>query len=381
MSELNLGGELLELGSQNHMMVSELTVTLSWTAAVDLDLMAFYKTKSGESGGVYSELYSDGGQGSLSAFPFMQLDQDAGVSEREGSSSETLKVRSLDEITELHLVAVNFSDAAYNKESAFANFDGRVTIENESGQSFTVVLASKDTGSAALFATIEHTNSLMGPVLSLTNASKVMSFTALRKSIPGAADLSLANKLLLKGRGDSAPLMVSEGGVHATLRWKANVDLDLHCFYVNQSGAPSSGGGGFFSKLFGGGVERLTEASGHIYFRSRGSLSEAPFIELDQDAGIGDQGGDNEENIRFGDIRKLKEAIIVANIFNKPNACFGDYDGSVIVTAGSQELVVPLIEKETGAWCIIAKLDNRDGVVTLTNINRVQSARPTPGAV
>lgn len=381
MSTSELGNELLELGSQNHMMVSELTVTLSWTAAVDLDLMAFYKTKSGKTGGVYSEMYSDGGQGSLNSFPFMQLDQDAGVSEQAGESTETLKIKSLDDISELHLVAVNFSDAAYNKESAFANFDGRVIIENENGERFTVVLASKDSGSAALFATIEHTNNLMGPILSLTNSSKVMNFSDLRASIPGAADLSLANKLLLKGRGDSAPLMSVEGQVQATLRWKASVDLDLHCFYVSQETSASSSTG-FFSKLFGGGGSSSSVGgSGHIYFRNRGSIQEAPFIELDQDAGIGDQGGENEENIRFGEISKVKEAIIVANIFNKPNACFGDYDGSVIIRAGSQEIVVPLIEKKQGAWCVIAKIENKNGVPTIININQTQSARPTPGSV
>jgi len=169
--------------------------------------------------------------------------------------------------------------------------------------------------------------------------------------------------------------------VHATLRWKANVDLDLHCFYVTQASAPSQGGGGFFSKLFGAGSTERLSTSGHIYFRDRGSLSQAPFIELDQDAGIGDQGGDNEENIHFGDISMSQEAIIVANIFNKPNACFGDYDGSVIVKSGEQEVVVPLVEQTTGVWSVITKVENGAGVPTLMNINRVQSACPSAGLV
>jgi uncharacterized protein involved in tellurium resistance len=381
MSLDNLKSELIELGSQDHMMVSELTVTLSWNAAVDLDLMAFYQTKSGESGGVYSELYSEGGQGNLNAFPYMQLDQDAGLSEDEGASRETLKIKTLDEISSLYLVAMNFSDAAYNKESSFASFDGQVTIENEKGQKVTVVLASQAVGAAALFATIEHTNDLMGPVLSLTNKSEVMSFKELTERVPGASELSLVNKLLLKGRGDSAALQVTEGGVQATLRWKASVDLDLHCFYITRDRASESAGGGIFSKIFGKSSPSSPGQSGHIYFRQRGSISKSPFIELDQDAGIGDQGGDNEENIRFGDIGEIQEAVIVANIFNKPNARFADYDGSVIVRAAGQELTVPLIEEAPGAWCVIAKIQNQDGVPTLINVNKTQSARPTPGSV
>ena len=42
-------------------------VTLQWTAAVDLDLMAFYKTKDGRVGGIYSDNYAGG---SLGRCPF-----------------------------------------------------------------------------------------------------------------------------------------------------------------------------------------------------------------------------------------------------------------------------------------------------------------------
>ena len=98
---------------------------------------------------------------------------------------------------------------------------------------------------------------------------------------------------------------------------------------------------------------------------------------MDQDAGIGDQGGDNEENIRFGDISVINRAIIVANIFNKPNARFGTYDGRVSVKAGEQEILVPLNTKEMGAWCVIAEIDNQSGTPKIVNCNQVMKKRPS----
>lgn len=358
--------------SRSVMFAQELTVTLSWHAAVDLDLMAFYKTKSGEVGGVYSSMYAAGGDGDLRAFPYMKLDQDAGVGAQGGGDEkrETLKIKSLDEIAELYLVAVNFTDASKNKSSEFASFDGRVNVSNEKGEEINVVLASRDQGSAAVFARIEHTNALIGPVLH--NESRVLSFDQLRAELPGASSLSLANKLILQGQGDSAPLAVTSGEVKAQLVWSASVDLDLHCFYRTRASEESSGG--FLSSLFGGGGSGPKE--GHIYFGNRGRLSDSPYIELDQDAGIGDQGGDNEENMRLGDISAIDRVLIAVNIYNKPNASFGTYDGRVVVRAGAQEIEVPLTTREMGAWCVIAEISNEGGAPRLINVNRVQKDKP-----
>lgn len=194
MSDLSSLENLLSTSgsSQEVMFAQELTVTLSWYAAVDLDLMAFYRTQSGAVGGVYSSMYAQGGQGDLNAFPHMKLDQDAGVGAGgDGQEKrETLKIKSLDQITQLYLVAVNFTDASRNQASEFASFDGRVCVTNEKGDEINVVLASKESGAAAVFARIEHSNSLIGPILH--NESRVLSFAELRAELPGAQDLSLA---------------------------------------------------------------------------------------------------------------------------------------------------------------------------------------------
>ena len=363
--------------SQKVLFVNELTVTLSWHAQVDLDLMAFYKTRSGEIGGVYSSMYAEGGQGGLDSFPYMQLSGDAGVGAAGGDEEkqETLQIKTLDEIAELYLVAMNFTDASQNRQSEFASFDGRVTVRNEEGKEITVVLASKKQGPVAVFARIEHTNQLIGPVLH--NESQVMTFAQFREEIPGAAELSLANKLLLQGQGDSATLSTTEGQVSAQLMWSTSVDLDLHCFYQSREITVEGSGGGFLQSLFGGGGPKTyPPAAGHIYFADRGSLKRPPYIELDQDAGVGDTGGDNEENMVIGDISVIERALIAVNIFNKPNARFGTYDGRVILRAGEQEIVVSLDTQKTGAWCVIAEIDNRSGQPRVTNRSAVQKSTP-----
>jgi uncharacterized protein involved in tellurium resistance len=379
MSQLSEADALLQNqgDSQKVLFVNELTVTLSWRAQVDLDLMAFYRTKSGDVGGVYSSMYAEGGQGSLDRFPFMELDQDAGVGASGGDSekSETLKISSLEEIAELYLVAINFTDASRNCQSEFASFDGQVKVNNGEGRELTVVLASKEQGAVAVFGRIEHTNALIGPVLH--NESKVMSFSTFREELPGANQLSLANKLLLQGQGDSAQLNVDHGEVSAQLLWSESVDLDLHCFYQSRE-IKTQSSGGFLSSLFGGGGEQVTPAQeGHIYFGQRGSLRKPPYIELDQDAGIGDQGGDNEENMKIGDISVIERALIAVNIFNKPNARFGSYDGRVVLRAGGQEIEVTLATQEMGAWCVIAEIDNRGLQPKITNLSRVQKNKPS----
>ena len=75
--ELKQKGESAAIGAFN-----QLKVSLIWTSAVDLDLMAFYKTKDGRTEGVYSDNYSGGNMGTLNSFPFMQLSGDDAAREK-----------------------------------------------------------------------------------------------------------------------------------------------------------------------------------------------------------------------------------------------------------------------------------------------------------
>lgn len=162
--------------------------------------------------------------------------------------------------------------------------------------------------------------------------------------------MEIREKIIIKEKESHA---LADKDLHAQLRWKKAVDLDLYALYLKKDGT-----------------------TGKVYFGSRGSKTRSPYIYLDQDAGVGDVGGDNVENMYFTNLSDIKHVLIVANIYGKRNAVFASFDGEVSVKSGSQELIVPLTAKEGGNWCVIAKFDNIDNQPKLTNINQVYANRP-----
>jgi len=348
----------------------QLMVSLVWTSAVDLDLMAFYKTKSGEVGGVYSDNYSGGSIGDLNSFPFMQLSGDAGVGAVGGDNREEMRIMKLDDIEELYICALNFTDASQSRNSSFSTYDARVEVTTDSGEKHTIALDSNVQGTVATICKFK--SGFMGA--QLINDSTVMDFDTFKLSIPGADTLKLSSKVVLNTPGQSMILQKKGESKDfiATLRWHSAVDLDLHCFYQLKNSQPAQSGG-FFKKLMGSSTSNAT--LGHISFSSKGSLNTSPWICLDQDSGVGDVGGENEENMRFKKLESLNGAIIVANIYNKKTN-FSQYDGLVIVTGGGREIEVPLTETRKGSWCVVALIDNRDGTPKLININKTISTQP-----
>jgi len=154
----------------------------------------------------------------------------------------------------------------------------------------------------------------------------------------------------------------------ATLKWTSAVDLDLHCFYRLKD--DPNVGKGFFGKLLS------TSQEGHISFSTKGSETKAPWIRLDEDSGVGDTGGDNEENMFFSNIDEIESAIIAANIFAK-DTNFSQYNGKVIVQGGNSIFEVPLTETQKGSWCVVALIDNRNENTMLKNINITLKNKPT----
>lgn len=167
--------------------------------------------------------------------------------------------------------------------------------------------------------------------------------------------MEIKDKVVIREKGDTAAIPTKD--LVATLRWRKAVDLDLWCFYRTKDGQ-----------------------EGMINYGNRGCLQRAPFISLDADAGVGDKGGDNEENIRFADLSNIEHAYVCANIYGKSHANFASYDGSVVVKASNQTFEVPLIDKIQGSWCVVAHFDN-SGPVTpkLENVNVTLAERPSIG--
>ena len=372
-------GFTLEAKGQGHYIpINQLSVSLKWTAAVDLDLMAFYKTKDGSTGGVYSDNYMGGNLGTLNAFPFMQLSGDAGGGATAGDNVETMRILKLDNIAELHIIAVNHTDAVAGTQATFAHYDGHVEVATDAGETITIPLASNDQGCVACICKIVNTNPITGP--QLLNESIVESFESFQARVPGAAGLQLSSKIVLTSKGDAAPLSASDD-VECFLQWTSAVDLDLHCFYRlkgagSTSGASSSGGlAGLFGSMTGagGGPPPPDE---HIYFQNMGDLDTHPHICLHEDEGVGAEGGDNEELISIRAIEPFEHILIVANIYGEPNSNFASYDGSVQCFVGGQEINVPLTESTQGSWCVVARIDNSTGSPKLINVNRVVANEP-----
>jgi tellurite resistance protein TerA len=166
--------------------VKQAMLTLSWTKAVDLDLMAFGKKKDGSTFGVFTEMLSKDPktQGDLNAFPFMQLSKDAGVGAKGGANEETIKLYQLDSsIDEVHFVCLNYTDASQNKSASFANYDATINMINDKGENLIQGQLNDATqGVAAHLCTIKN-GAICG---SFINQNKVMSLQELIANIPGA---------------------------------------------------------------------------------------------------------------------------------------------------------------------------------------------------
>jgi len=167
--------------------------------------------------------------------------------------------------------------------------------------------------------------------------------------------VTAANRKTVLAVGESVKLNVSKPlrNIKVKLHWTAPVDLDLHAIYRTKRGNESS-----------------------VYFGNR----EEDGMTLDFDAGIGDVGGQNEENITLDSLDSLEEVLFATKIYLKGGS-YSDYNGKVVVkTNNGDEIVVPLTSREHVDWCVIAKLLNSPNGPELVNLNKVSAVDPVVGA-
>lgn len=174
-------------GEQAAIAIHKLQVILQWHAPVDLDLMAFYRAKDGRVGGVFSNNYPGGTLGNLNAFPFIQLSADAGVDQQDEEHQEELTIERLSDLAELYICTLNYTDAAENRSTAFANYDGGVTVTDDVGHSITVPLNAKQKGHVAVIAKIIQ--DAAGKAV-LKNENSILTLGQFFQDIPGAMQLS-----------------------------------------------------------------------------------------------------------------------------------------------------------------------------------------------
>lgn len=162
----------------------EMLVSLKWTKAVDLDLMAFFKKKDGSVGSVFTSQMG-GSMGDLNSFPFIKLSGDAGVGDKGGNNEEKITISKIDPtIAEIYLVVVNYHAASKGLAESFKTYDGQLEVKTDTGESFGMLLDSPESGVAAVIARIDNTG-IAGPKLVKENRI-VTDVQHLVSDIPGA---------------------------------------------------------------------------------------------------------------------------------------------------------------------------------------------------
>lgn len=190
--------------------------------------------------------------------------------------------------------------------------------------------------------------------------------------------MDLLPKHELKQKGQEAFLDGAVTRFHVKIQWKTSVDLDLHAILELKPDATMTAKTGGFLGIGGRSTTiPVSKTDHHVSFRNKGSLTSEPFVSLDKDAGVGDKGGDNEENLTFEKLEAVKYALIVANIYNKPNSNFASYDGKVTIITNKGNIIVPLSESKPGSWFVVAMLDNSSPIgAKIININEVLKEQP-----
>jgi len=362
MVELKAKVTLKKKGEEAYISLKQLIVSLRWSASVDLDLMAFYKSKDGQMGGVFSDNYAGGSMGNLNSFPYIQLSGDAGVGATGGENEEILRITKLDDMAEVYICAINFTDASQNRPHSYHDYDAHVLLVDDRGESIAVPLDSQSQGTVAVIAKIDNTG-FMGA--KLINENQIMDLSSFQSLIPGADSLKLASKIVLKRKGDSVQLKTkSTGGVGELL-----VNLNWH-----QSSTSTQPQGGFLSRMFSpsgnqGGIDLdvgclfelqngqkgAIQALGNCF----GNFNQPPYILHcgDDRTGAWTEG----ENMRINGekIAEIKRILIYAFIYEGV-ANWSQADGVVTIKPPSgPEIIVNLDEhRDNQGMCAIALLEN-----------------------
>lgn len=138
--------------------------------------------------------------------------------------------------------------------------------------------------------------------------------------------------------GESTTLNTSSGpitDIAVKLQWTKAIDLDLHAFYRTKDGSEE-----------------------HVYFTNKDA---GHGIRLDQDAGVGDSAGANEENLTVESLSNIDRVLFATNIYGESHSDdrFANYDGKIQFTTNHGQVIdVPLQAQEKGAWCVLSLLDS-----------------------
>lgn len=178
--------------------------------------------------------------------------------------------------------------------------------------------------------------------------------------------MELKAKIVIKAKGESATLPATVKEARCALKWTSSVDLDLMAFGEKKDGTKFS----VFTKNLGG---------------SHGDLNQSPYVSLSGDAGVGAEGGDNEEVLTMAKFDDIKYMDLVALNYtaakeNKPEA-FNKYDGGLDIQTNDpeQSFGLKLDSSEEGVANYIARFEA--GVSGLKIIKKDTVLRDLPALV
>ncbi len=366
MAQLKPKVTLKAKGQEAYVSVKQLMATLRWTASVDLDLMAFYKAKDGRVGGVFSDNYAGGSLGSLNSFPFIELSGDEGVGATGGANEETLRITSLDDMAELYICTINFTDASQKRDSIYSRYDAEVVVIDDKGESIAVPLDSNQSGTVAIIAKIDNSG-FMGA--KLVNENRVMDISSFQSAIPGANLLKIASKIVLKNKGDFVKLKPKSGKAG-----EIQVNLNWH------QGQQKSGG--FFSKMLGGGSGAIDLDLGCLFEmmdgqigsiqplgNSFGAFDYPPYIQHSGDDRTGALASGETLRVNGNYISQIKRILIYSYIYEGV-AKWTEADGIVTIKqVGSPPIEVNLDNPRDGqSMCAIALFENMGGAFNVTKV-------------
>ena len=137
-----------------------LQIEMVWASDTDLDLCLFWKTKDGKEGGVFSNEYNQNMDdlGSLDKFPFIKHSGDEKTPRPGGESNEQIKVKTIDALSELYVIVLNYDAAIDNKNVTFNEHTGRVEITTDTGDNFEVPVDDARSGHVYVVCKIENSD-------------------------------------------------------------------------------------------------------------------------------------------------------------------------------------------------------------------------------
>lgn len=149
----------------------------------------------------------------------------------------------------------------------------------------------------------------------------------------------------LKKSGEKATISLTKGAkVTARLKWETEADLDLYCFYVDDTGNESK-----------------------IYYRNLGSSSKPPFIQL-----LGDSKIAGEEVVEIARPDKVRYALIAAySAISNGVGSFYSYQARCVITDNDgQTITTHLADQDPYSyWVALARIDfSTAGKLTIENV-------------